>query len=42
MLETNVWRLEVSRRVMREEMRDLMNGMYLLVELNQRLMGDFC
>ena len=39
-LETNVCRLEVSRRVMREEMRDLTNGMYLLVELNQRLMGD--
>ena len=39
-LETNVWRLEASRRAMREEMRDLTNGMYLLVELNQRLMGD--
>ena len=25
---------------MREEIRDLTNGMYLLVELNQRLMGD--
>ena len=25
---------------MREEMRDLTQGMYLLVELNQRLMGD--
>ena len=40
MLETNVRRLEASRRAMREEMRDLTNGMYLLVELNQRLMGD--
>ena len=39
-LETNVRRLEVSRRAMREEMRDLTQGMYLLVELNQRLMGD--
>ena len=39
-LETNVRRLEASRRVMREEMRDLTQGMYLLVELNQRLMGD--
>ena len=39
-LETNVWRLEASRRAMREEMRDLTQGMYLLVELNQRLMGD--
>ena len=39
-LETNVRRLEASRRAMREEMRDLTNGMYLLVELNQRLMGD--
>ena len=38
-LETNVWRLEASRRVMREEVADLMRGMYLLVELNQRLMG---
>ena len=41
-LEMNVHRLEVSRRAMREEMRDLTNGMYLLVELNQRLMGDLC
>ena len=41
-LETNVWRLEVSRRAMREEMRDMTQGMYLLVELNQRLMGDLC
>ena len=41
-LETNVQRLEASRRAMREEMRDLTNGMYLLVELNQRLMGDLC
>ena len=41
-LETNVWRLEASRRAMREEMQDLTNGMYLLVELNQRLMGDLC
>ena len=41
-LETNVWRLEASRRAMREEMRDLTQGMYLLVELNQRLMGDLC
>ena len=41
-LETNVWRLEASRRAMREEMRDLTNGMYLLVELNQQLMGDLC
>ena len=41
-LEMNVWRLEESRRAMREEMRDLTNGMYLLVELNQRLMGDLC
>ena len=39
-LETNVRRLEASRRAMREEMRDLTQGMYLLVELNQRLMGD--
>ena len=39
-LETNVQRLEASRRAMREEMRDLTQGMYLLVELNQRLMGD--
>ena len=39
-LKTNVRRLEVSRRAMREEMRDLTNGMYLLVELNQRLIGD--
>ena len=39
-LETNVQRLEASRRAMREEMRELTNGMYLLVELNQRLMGD--
>ena len=39
-LETNIWRLEASRRAMREEMRDLTNGMYLLVELNQRLTGD--
>ena len=35
MLETNVWRLEASRRVMNEEMRDMTRGMYLLVELNQ-------
>ena len=41
-LETNIRRLEASRRAMREEMRDLTNGMYLLVELNQRLMGDLC
>ena len=39
-LETNVRRLEASWRAMREEMRDLTSGMYLLVELNQRLMGD--
>ena len=39
-LETTVRRLEASRRAMREEMRDLTQGMYLLVELNQRLMGD--
>ena len=39
-LEMNVRRLEASRRAMREEMRDLTQGMYLLVELNQRLMGD--
>ena len=39
-LEMNVQRLEASRRAMREEMRDLTQGMYLLVELNQRLMGD--
>ena len=39
-LETNVRRLEASRRVMREEMRDMTQGMYLLVELNQQLMGD--
>ena len=39
-LETNVRRLEASRRAMREEMRDMTQGMYLLVELNQRLMGD--
>ena len=39
-LDTNVWRLDASRRAMREEIRDLTNGMYLLVELNQRLMGD--
>ena len=39
-LGTNVRRLEASRRAMREEIRDLTNGMYLLVELNQRLMGD--
>ena len=37
-----MWRLEVSRRVIREEMADLTRGMYLLVELNQRLMGDLC
>ena len=41
-LETNVQRLEASRRLMREEIGDLMRGMYLLVELNQRLMGDLC
>ena len=41
-LETNIRRLEASRRAMREEMRDLTSGMYLLVELNQRLMGDLC
>ena len=35
-----MWRLEVSRRAMREEMVDLTREMYLLVELNQRLMGD--
>ena len=34
-LETNMQRLEASRRVMREEMADLTRGMYLLVELNQ-------
>ena len=34
-LETNMWRLEASRRAIREETRDLTNGMYLLVELNQ-------
>ena len=39
-LETNVQWLEASRRVMREEMSDLTRGMYLLVELNQWLMGD--
>ena len=39
-LETNIHRLEASRRAMREEMRDLTQDMYLLVELNQRLMGD--
>ena len=39
-LEMNVRRLEASRRAMREEMRDMTQGMYLLVELNQRLMGD--
>ena len=39
-LETNVQWLEVSRRVMRKEMSDLTRGMYLLVELNQWLMGD--
>ena len=39
-LDMHVRRLEVSRRAMREEIRDLTNGMYLLVELNQRLMGD--
>ena len=33
-------RLDASRCAMREEIRDLTNGMYLLVELNQRLMGD--
>ena len=41
-LETNVRRLEASRRAMREEKRDQTQGMYLLVELNQRLMGDLC
>ena len=35
-------RLEASRWVMREEVADLTRGMYLLVELNQRLMGDLC
>ena len=39
-LDTNMRRLDASRQVMREEIRDLTNGMYLLVELNQRLMGD--
>ena len=34
--------LEVSRRAMREEVADLTRGMYLLVELNQWLMGDLC
>ena len=41
-LETNVRQLEASRRVMREEMVDLMRGMYLLVELNQWLVEDLC
>ena len=41
-LDTNVQRLDASRRAMREEIRDLTNGMYLLVGLNQRLMGDLC
>ena len=41
-LETNVRQLEVSRRAMREEMADMMRGMYLLVDLNQWLMGDLC
>ena len=31
-----------SLTAMREEMRDLTQGMYLLVESNQRLMGDLC
>ena len=42
MLDTNVRRLDASWWVMREEIRDLTSGMYLLVELNQRLMGDLC
>ena len=41
-LDMHVRRLEASRWVMREDIRDLTNGMYLLVELNQRLMGDLC
>ena len=40
MLDVHVRRLDASRQAMREEIRDLTNGMYLLVELNQRLMGD--
>ena len=41
-LETNVWWLEVSRRAMREEMADMLRGMYLLVELNWQLMELVC
>ena len=39
-LDTHVQRLDASRRAMHEEIMDLTRGMYLLVELNQRLMGD--
>ena len=37
-LETNMRWLEASRRAMREEMADMLRGMYLLVELNWQLM----